>query len=55
MPQSREDFLGTPLPLDCKHFTPKLPSFEVGSHEICKYLSPYPIDATYQIWLGLGK
>ena len=35
-------------------FTPKLPSLWVGGHEIYNFLSPYPRDATYQIWLRLA-
>ena len=34
-------------------FTPKLPSLWVGGPEIYYYLSPYPTDATHQIWLRL--
>ena len=36
-------------------FTPKLPPLWVGGHDIYKFLSPYPVDATYQIWLGLAQ
>ena len=36
-------------------FTPKLPPLWVGGHEIYNFLSPYPTDATYQIWLGLAQ
>ena len=33
-------------------FTPKLPPL---CHEIYNFLSPYPTDATYQIWLRLAQ
>ena len=36
-------------------FTLKLPSLQVGGHEIYHVLSPYHTDATYQIWLRLAK
>ena len=36
-------------------FTPKLPPLWVGVHEIYNFLSPYPTDATYQIWLRLAQ
>ena len=36
-------------------FTLKLPSLAGGGHEIYNFLSPYPTDATYQIWLGLAQ
>ena len=36
-------------------FYPKLPSLGVGGHKINNFLSPYPIDATYQIWLRLAQ
>ena len=36
-------------------FTPKLPPLGVGGHEIYNFLSPYPTDATYQIWLRLAQ
>ena len=54
MPGSREeDFLRNTSIL---HFLPpKLPSLWVGGHEIYNFLSPYPIDATNQIWLGLAQ
>ena len=38
------------------HFTPKLPPLGVGEgHEIYNFLSPYPTDATYQIWSRLAQ
>ena len=38
------------------HFTPKLPPLGVGGgHEIYNFLSPYPTDATYQIWSRLAQ
>ena len=54
MPGSREeDFLRNTSIL---HFLPqKLPPLWVGGHEIYNFLSPYPTDATYQIWLGLAQ
>ena len=36
-------------------FTPKLPPFGVMGQEIYNLLSPYPTDATYQIWLKLTQ
>ena len=36
-------------------FTQKLPPLWMGGHEIYNSLSPYPIDATYQIWLRLAQ
>ena len=54
MPGSREeDFLRNTSIL---HFLPQndLP-FGWGGHEIYNLLSPYPTDATYQIWLGLAQ
>ena len=30
---------------------PKITPLGVGGHEIYNFLSPYPTDATYQIWL----
>ena len=53
MPGSREeDFLrNTSITL----FTPKFPPLWVGGHEIYNFVSPYPTDATYQIWLGLAQ
>ena len=33
------------------NFTPKLPPLGLGCHEIYNFLSPYPGDVTYQIWL----
>ena len=38
------------------HFLPQnyLP-LGVGGHEIYNFLSPYPTDATYQIWLRLAQ
>ena len=36
-------------------FTPKLPPLGVVGHEIYNFLSPYPTDATYQIWLRLAQ
>ena len=36
-------------------FTSKLPPRKGGGgHEINNFLSPYPTDATYQIWLRLA-
>ena len=54
MPWSREeDFLrNTSILQFC---TPKLPPLRVGGHEIYNFLSPYPKDATYQIWLRLTQ
>ena len=54
MPGSREeDFLRNTSIL---HFYPKLPPLWVeGGHEIHQFLSPYPINATYQIWSGLAQ
>ena len=40
------------------HFFPKIPPpppFGGGCHEIYNFLSPYPTDATCQIWLRLAK
>ena len=38
------------------HFTPKLPPLGVGEgHEIYNFLSPYPTDATLQIWSRLAQ
>ena len=31
-------------------FTPKLLPLGAGGHEIHNFLSPYPTDATHQIW-----
>ena len=31
-------------------FCPKLPPLGMGGHEICNFLSPYPTDASCQIW-----
>ena len=36
-------------------FTPKLPPLLMGGHEIYNFQSPYPTDATYQIWLRLAQ
>ena len=36
-------------------FTPKLPPLGVGGPEIYNFLSAYPTDATYQIWLRLAQ
>ena len=52
-PEWRKDFLK--IYINFTLFTPKLPPLWVGGHEIYKFLSPYPIDATYQIWLGLAQ
>ena len=54
MPLSREeDFLRNTSIL---HFLPQnyLP-LGVGGHEIYNFMSPYPTDATYQIWLRLAQ
>ena len=37
------------------HLSPKLPHLGVGGHEIYNFLSPYPTDATFQIWLILAQ
>ena len=53
MPGSREeDFLRN---ISILHFLPKITSPWGGGHEIYNFLSPYPTDATYQIWLGLAQ
>ena len=53
MPGSREEeFLGNTVSL---HFYPNITSPLGGGHEIYNFLSPYPTDATYQIWLGLAQ
>ena len=55
MPLSRErDFLRNTSIL---HFSPKItsPWGGGGGHEINNFLSPYPTDATYQIWLRLAQ
>ena len=44
-----------PLHINFTLFTPKLPPLWVGRHEIYNFLSPYPTDATYQIWLRLAQ
>ena len=36
-------------------FTPELPPLVGGGHEIYNFLSPYPTDTTYQIWLLLAR
>ena len=35
-------------------FTPIFSPFGVGGHKIYNFLSPYPTDATYQIWYRLA-
>ena len=52
-PSLEEDFLRNTAIL---HFLPQnyLP-FEWGGHAIYNFLSPYHIDATYQIWLRLAQ
>ena len=52
MPQSREDFLGNTLIL---HFLPQIISPWGGGYKSYNFMSPVPIDATYQIWLRLGQ
>ena len=37
------------------HFYPKITSPFVGGNEINNFLSPYPTDATYKIWLRLAQ
>ena len=36
-------------------FYPKFTPFWLGGHEIYNSLSPYPTDATHQIWLRLAQ
>ena len=51
---SEEDFF-----IEIHHFvllfTPKLPPFGVRSYEIYNFLSPFPKNAKYQIWLNIGS
>ena len=47
MPRSKEEDFNFTL------VTPKLPPFGMGGNEIYNFLSPYPTDATHQIWLRL--
>ena len=35
------------------NFYPKITPLGVGGHKIFNFLSPYPTDAKYQIWLRL--
>ena len=54
MPGSREeDFFKKYMNFTL--FTPKLPPLGGWGHEIYNFLSPYPTDATYQIWLRLAQ
>ena len=53
MPLNSEDFFKTYINFTL--FTPKLPCLGVGGHKINNFLSPYHIDATYQIWLRLAQ
>ena len=48
MPPNREDFFLKYINLTL--LTPKFPLLWVEGHEIYNFLSPYPTDATYQIW-----
>ena len=54
MPLSREeDFKRNTSIL---HFLPsKLPPLGMGGQEIYNFVSPYPTDATYKIWLRLAQ
>ena len=54
MPLSREEDLQRNLSI--LHFLTKiyLP-LGLGGHEIYNFYSPYPTDATYQIWLRLAQ
>ena len=55
MPGSREeDFLRNTAIL---HFLPQnyLPFGLGGGHEIYNFMSPYPTDASHQIWLRLAQ
>ena len=36
-------------------FVPKLPPLGEGGYEIYNFLSPFPTDATHQIWLKLAQ
>ena len=55
MPLSREEDFSKKY-INFKLFNPQnyLP-FGMGGHEIYNFLSPYPTDGTYRIWLRLAK
>ena len=54
MPLSREEDVLKKY-IDFTLLTPKLPPLGVGGYKIYNFLSPYPTDATYQIWLRLAQ